>query len=128
MIFKLGTLLTAILIVFASASILLIALGQVQQSRDEYRSIEYSFTRIALRYDYSCDESVYGLSVILSNNGEKLVQNLDVSVTNGLCVGSVPPLPSFLNPGQSIQFYIYSSSPNGTISVTGNNTDLLIHF
>jgi hypothetical protein len=125
---KFGNFLTITLVVLASVSLLLIALGQIQQSREEYRSIGYTFTRIALRYDYSCDESVYGLSVDLSNNGGKLIQNLNVSVTNGLCVGSVPPLPGSLYPGQSIQFYIYSSAPNGTISVTGNNTDLLINF
>ena len=125
---KFGKFLTITVVVLASFSILVIVLGQIEQSREEYQSLGYSFTRIALRYDYSCDESVYGLSVDLSNNGEKLVQNLSVSVTNGLCVGSVPPLPGSLSPGQSIQFYIYTSAPNGTISVTGNNTDLLINF
>jgi len=125
---KLGTILTAIVVVLASVSALLIVLGQVQENQDEYMSVEYSFSRIALRYDYSCDENVYGLAITLTNNGTKLIQDFNVTITNGLCVGSVPPLPSLLSPGQSIQFYLYSSSPNGTVSVTGNNTDILIHF
>ena len=124
---KLATLLTVVLVVLASISIIVLMKEQSETS-SEYQSISYSFARISLRYDYSCDENVYGLYIGLTNNGSKFVQNLTVSVTNGLCVGSVPPLPSFLSQRQTIHFYVYTSSPNGTISVTGNNTDFSIRF
>jgi hypothetical protein len=125
---KLGTILTIILVILAVISVSVVVLGQYQQSREEYRSIAYTYSRITLRYDYSCDENVYGLSIALTNYGEKMVQNFEVSVTNELCVGSIPPLPSMLNSGQSIQFYVYSTEQNGTVSILGNNTDIVIQF
>jgi len=126
---KLGRVLTVVLVVMTSAALVIIVLGQMELSSDEYQSnISYSLSRVALKYDYSCEENVYGLYLNLTNLGTKIVQNFQVSVTNELCVGSVPPLPSYLNPGQSLQFYLYTTSPNGTISVTGNNTNLFINF
>jgi hypothetical protein len=127
--FKLGNLLSIILVVIACSAVAVIALGQVLQNEDAYQSnIRYSFTRLYLNYDYSCDENVYGLYVDIINGGNKMVQNLSVSVTNELCVGSIPPLANALDAGQSIKFYIYTTEPNGTVSVTGNNTDLVIRF
>ncbi len=126
---KLGNVLTVIVIALACVAVLIVALGQFQYDREEYQSyIKYTFTRQYLQYDYSCDQSVYGLYIVLTNSGDKTVQNLQVSVTNGLCVGAIPPLPSALNASQSIQFYVYTTVPNGTVTVTGNNTDLSIGF
>jgi hypothetical protein len=126
---KLGNVLTVTLVAFACIAVFGVALGQIQISGEEYQSnISYSFTRLSLMYDYSCDQNVYGLHVFLKNNGVKSVQNLEVAITNALCVGSIPPLATSLSQGQSIQFYLYTTVPNGTITVTGNNTDLFIHF
>jgi hypothetical protein len=126
---KLGNILTLIVIASVALAALGLALGQIQLSKEEYQSnIKYQFSRIPLRYDYSCGENVFGLFITLQNNGKKTVQNLQVSVTNELCVGSIPPLPNILNPGQSIQFYVYTTVANGTVSVSGNNTDLFIQF
>lgn len=127
--FKLANVLTILLIIVASAGVLAFVLGQIQFDNDAYQSnIEYMFSRLSPSYDYSCDENVYGLSVSLKNNGDKMVQDLQVSVTNELCVGAIPPLPSSLNQNQSIQFYVYTTQENGTLSVTGNNTNLFIRF
>jgi hypothetical protein len=126
---KLSNVLTIVVVVSAAIAILGFALGQIQYDNEQYQAnIRYQFTRISLRYDYSCDENVYGLYVNLQNNGSKIVQNLQVSVTNELCVGSIPPLPGTLDPGQSIQFYVYTTEPNGTITVSGNNTEVFIRF
>ena len=126
---KLSNVLTVIVVVSAAIAVLGFALGQIQYDNEQYQAnIEYQFSRISLRYDYSCDENVYGLYVTLRNNGDKIVQNLQVSVTNELCVGSIPPLPSTLNPGHPIKFYVYTTEPNGTITVSGNNTDVFIRF
>jgi hypothetical protein len=126
---NLGTVLTIILVASACITVLGFLLGQIQFNREEYQSeMRYSFTRIPLRYDYSCDEDVYGLYVNLSNNGSKMVQGLQASITNALCVGGTPPLPSVLKPNQSIQFYVYSTEQNGTLTVSGNNTDVFIRF
>ena len=126
---KLSNVLTIIVVVSAAIAVLGFVLGQIQFDQEQYQAnIKFQFTRISLKYDYSCDENVYGLYVILQNTGNKIVQNFEVSVTNALCVGSVPPLPSALDPGQSIKFYVYSTEPNGTVTVSGNNTDVYIRF
>jgi len=125
---KLSAVLTIIVVVSAVIAVLGFALGQIQFDREQYQDINYQFTRISLRYDYSCDENVYGLSVNLQNNGTKSVQDFQVSVTNELCVGSIPPLPSSLDPGQALQFYVYTTEPNGTVTVSGNNTNVYIRF
>ena len=126
---KLSNVLTIIVVVSAALTVLGFALGQIQFDNEQYQAnIQYQFTRISLRYDYSCDENVFGLYVALQNTGDKIVQNLQVSVTNELCVGSIPPLPSTLDSGQSIKFYVYSTEPNGTVTVSGNNTYVYIRF
>ncbi len=126
---KLSNVLTIIVVVSAAIAVLGFVLGQIQFDQEQYQAnIKFQFTRISLKYDYSCDENVYGLYVMLQNAGNKIVQNFEVSVTNALCVGSVPPLPSALGPGQSIKFYVYSTEPNGTVTVSGNNTDVYIRF
>src|SRR5579872_2938450 len=118
---SLTTILTVILIVLASSSVFALVLGQNEFNGAEYQSnIKYSFTRISLRYDYSCDENVYGLYLNLTNTDPKSVENLSVGVTNELCVGSIPPTPSALLPDHSITLYIYTTSANGTVSITGN--------
>jgi len=124
-----SNLLTILLVASAFVAVLVFALGQIQTNNDEYQSyIKYSTSKLSLGYDYSCDQSVYGLFVNLTNSGHKTIDNFQVSVTNELCVGGVPSLPVALNSGQSIQFYVYTTEQNGTLSITGNNTNLFIRF
>ncbi|MDA4111602.1 MAG: hypothetical protein OK439_03625 [Thaumarchaeota archaeon] len=126
---KLGHFLTIVVVALAATSLTALILGQyAQNSRDYGQSIENSFSRIALRYDYSCDENVYGFYVVLMNSGLKEVRNLSISITNPLCVGAVPILPESLPPGQSLKIYLYSTVQNGTIIFGGNDTQLAIHF
>lgn len=53
---------------------------------------------------------------------------ISVSVTNALCVGAIPQLPDSLVPSQQLAVDIYTTSVNGTITITGNNTVLLVQF
>jgi hypothetical protein len=91
-------------------------------------SIKYTISRDQPGYDYSCDEPVYGIYVSLSNNGTKTVSYFSVAITNPLCAGSVPPLPSDLTQFQALKFYVYSTAPNGTVTISGNNTLVEIKF
>ncbi|MFI5420753.1 MAG: hypothetical protein ACHQ1H_07265 [Nitrososphaerales archaeon] len=104
-------------------------LGQFLQNTANYGDeISYSFSRISLRYDYSCDENVYGIYLVLNNSGLRTVQGLSLSITNELCLGSIPPIPSSFLPQQSLKLYLYSTSVNGTITISGNNTMIMIPF
>jgi hypothetical protein len=126
---KLGNVLTILLILVVASTVIVLVLGQVEQNANEYQSyIKFSYSRLYLTYDYSCDQNVYGLYLTLTNAGSKMVSNFSVSVSNALCVGSVPPLPSTFYPSQSLKFYVYSADQNGTVSIMGNNTNLLVSF
>lgn len=126
---KLSNALTIIVVILTIGTVAVFMLGQSGLRREEYRSnLKYSYTREVPTYDYSCAENVYGLYVILTNTGAKIVDNLSVSITNPLCVGSVPPLPASLDPNQTIKLYLYSDFQNGTVTISGNNTDLQIAF
>ncbi len=106
-----------------------VAVIEYQMSVQDYgREIVVSFSRVALRYDYSCNEPVYGLYITVLNNGSKAVSNFNVSVSNALCVGALPALASVLMPFHSIKFYAYSSSANGTLIISGNNTFVAVSF
>ena len=106
-----------------------IILGQVLSVTPNYgNKLRYSLERIQLRYDYSCDENVYGLYLVLNNSGAKSVSGLSVAMTNELCVGAIPPIPNTLSPNESLKIYLYSTESNGTITISGNNTELNIGF
>ena len=126
---ELGRILSILLILFVVAGVGLFVWNEVNQSQLSYQNhLDYSVTKTILSYDYSCDQQVYGLNMVLSNNGSKLVNDLSVSLTNELCVGAIPPLPDSLAPHQQLTFDIYTTSVNGTITITGNNTVLLVRF
>jgi hypothetical protein len=126
---RLGDILTAILISFALVGVGLFVFNQMNQAQMSYQShLDYSVSKAILSYDYSCDQQVYSLNFLLSNNGSKLVNNLAISVTNPLCVGAVPPLPPALAPHQQLMLDLYTTSQNGTITVMGNDTVLLVRF
>ena len=128
-LFSFSNILTLALIVLAISGTVVFVLGQNQFDSTEYAShIKYTFTRLSLRYDYSCDQNVYGLFLILKNAGSKNVENLSIAVSDELCVGSIPPIQTELRSNQSVDLYIYSTAPNGTVSVTGNDTNLFIRF
>ena len=126
---KLGRLLTIAVVVIVSISLTALISEQFVQNRSNYAPyMRYSLSRIPLRYDYSCNENVYGLYLVLNNSGLKVVQNISLSITNQLCVGAIPPIPDSILPGQTLKVYLYSTSENGTISISGNETELLIQF
>lgn len=102
---------------------------QLAETQLNYQNeIKYSMARIPLHYDYSCDEPVHGLYMVITNIGNKVVQNFSISITNGICEGSVPSVPNSFSPLQKLEIYLYSTNPNGTVTISGNNTRLLIHF
>jgi len=106
-----------------------VVLGQVLQDTPNYGTeLRYSLERIQLRYDYSCDENVYGLYLVLNNSGPKTVSSLSITLTNELCVGAIPSIPNTLSANESLKIYLYSTESNGTITISGNNTELNIGF
>ncbi|MDG6997449.1 MAG: hypothetical protein JRN52_16160 [Nitrososphaerota archaeon] len=126
---KVERVLTALLVVVAIAALALVVSSQVEQARIEYNiSIEYSLSKQGGNFDYSCDEPFYSVFLRVSNNGSKVVNDFTISISNGLCKGAVPPLPSSLNSGQSIQIYLYTTKQNGTITISGNNTLIYVNF
>jgi len=117
------------LIVFAILGVGLFIWNESNQSQMSYQHyLNYSLTKTKLSYDYSCDQQVYSLNMVLTNDGNKLVSDLSVSVSNPLCVGAIPQLPDSLAPSQQLAVDIYTTSANGTITITGNNTVLLVQF
>ncbi|MGI0078425.1 MAG: hypothetical protein ACRECH_02265 [Nitrososphaerales archaeon] len=98
-------------------------------AQDAYNmSIKYSVSKLPASYDFSCDEPVYGLYVVISNNGTKTVADFSVSISNPLCKAAVPPLSNALLPSQQAMFYVYSSQQDGTLTISGNNTLVEINF
>lgn len=91
-------------------------------------NLKYRISKLSPQYDYSCSQPIQGIYVILDNSGQKSIQGFVVSVSNPLCKAAVPPLPSLLDENASLKFYVYSTETNGTITVSGNNTLLLIKF
>jgi hypothetical protein len=106
-----------------------VILGQFLLNSPNYGpELRYSLTRIPLRNDYSCDQNVYGLYLVLNNSGPKTVEGLSIVLTNELCVGAIPTIPASLSPGNSLKVYLYSTAGNGTITISGNQTQLNIQF
>ena len=126
---KFDRLLTVVLAVVMISALALIVFAQIGQEGNSYnRNVEYSISKQGGNYDYSCDEPFYSIFLRISNNGSKVLDNFSISVTNGLCKGAVPPLPGSLNPGQSLQIYLYTTEQNGTITLSGNNTLIYASF
>ncbi|MGA2875412.1 MAG: hypothetical protein ABSE82_07725 [Nitrososphaerales archaeon] len=124
-----GKILTIMLITFLIVGVGLFVWNESNQSLLSYqRYLSYSLTKTKLSYDYSCDQQVYSLNIVLTNDGDKLVNDLSASVTNALCVGAIPQMPDSLAPSQQLAVDIYTTGVNGTITVTGNNTVLLVQF
>jgi hypothetical protein len=126
---RLSYFLTIAVVAVILVSLTILILGQFSQNASNYGSqVQYSLSRIPLRYDYSCNENVFGLYLVLTNSGSKVLQNLSLSITNELCVGAILPIPNSLLPGQSLKVYLYSAQQNGTITFSGNQTELAIQF
>jgi hypothetical protein len=112
-----GTISVAVLLIFNVAFV-----------QNYSKNVIVSFTRQPPSYDYSCGEPVDGLFIVIRNVGPKDVSDLSVTVTNKLCAGSIPTLPSNIPPHQLIMFYVYSTKPNGTLVITGNETYVSLNF
>lgn len=126
---SLSRVLTILIIVFAVTVISVASYNQVLTTRNSYSSkIEYSFARSPLTYDFSCDENDYQIHFVITNTGNKNVMNLSASITNPLCVGGIPMLPQTLKASSAISFYVQTTSANGTLSISGNNTFVQIRF
>ncbi|MGI0090185.1 MAG: hypothetical protein ACREBS_00605 [Nitrososphaerales archaeon] len=64
----------------------------------------------------------------MANTGNKSVNDVSVSITNPLCTGAVPPISNTFAAQQKKVMYLYTTAQNGTITLSGNNTLLLIRF
>ncbi|HZW58550.1 MAG TPA: hypothetical protein VFF30_19850 [Nitrososphaerales archaeon] len=126
---SLGRILSFAAVTFAIAAALIIVLSVQEAAINSYNGeISFSATKISPSYDYSCDEPVQGIYLVISNDGPKAVSDFSVSISSPLCTGSVPTLPKILGPQSSIKFYIYSSKTNGTVTIQGNDTLLIVKF
>ncbi len=124
-----GRALSLLVIIMAIVAVGSLVYAQVVVVGNAYDgSIKYTFSRLEPEYDYSCNQPVYGLYVSLWNNGSKTVSDFSVTISNPLCKGAVPPLPDILTQSQELNFYVYSSQANGTVTVSGNNTLVQIRF
>jgi hypothetical protein len=105
------------------------AYNQLIVSRNSYNSeIQYSVSRSPVVYDYSCDEYDYQIHFVIMNSGVKNVLDFSASITNPLCVGGNPILLRTLNASSTLSFYAQSTNPNGTLTISGNNTFVQIKF
>lgn len=121
--------LTIAVFLLALVTVSLISYNLFQASRSSYNyEIKYSFSRFPFVYDYSCDENDYQIHFVITNSGQKNITNFSTSVTNPLCVGGNPMVPQTLRAFSTISFYIQSTSANGTLTVSGNNTFVQIMF
>lgn len=127
MIMQLGRVLTILVVILALGFAATLIFTNLE-AQNQYGALTYSVSKLSPEYDYSCDEPVYGLYVILSNNGSKAIADFSVSISNPLCKGAVPPLTNVLLPSQHLGLYLYSTQENGTLTVSGNNTMVEISF
>ena len=65
---------------------------------------------------------------VITNTGDENVVNLSASITDPLCVGGFPMLPPTLKASSTISFYVQTTTSNGTLSISGNNTFVQIRF
>lgn len=125
----LSKILTIAVFILAAITVSVVSYNQFQASRDSYNSeIKYSFSRFPFVYDYSCSENDYQIHFVVTNTGEKNITNFSVAVTNPLCVGGNPLLPETLKALTTVSFYVQSTSPNGSLTISGNNTLVQVKF
>jgi hypothetical protein len=121
--------LTIAVIVLAIIALSAFAYATYLTSIYSYNSaIQYSFTKSPSSYDYSCDVNDTQIFFTIKNSGTKNIVGLSLSITNPLCVGSLPVEPSVFNASSSLNFFAQSTSVNGTLTLSGNNTYVPINF
>ncbi|SRR5579875_2814225 len=122
--------LTIAVVVLAIVAISGLAYNQYVTLRDSYNSeIKVSYFKSQPAYDYSCGSPDYQIYFTIANTGEKKVVDLSISLSNPLCVGSLPTsLPTALNASSTVSFVAQSTSANGTLTISGNNTFLQVKF
>jgi hypothetical protein len=125
----LSKVLSILVVVLAVLAVSVIAYTQILLVRNSYNSkIEVSFSKSPVAYDYSCSSNDYQISFVIKNTGSKSVVGLSVSITNPDCNGGVPSLPPILNASSTISFDAQTTTENGTLSISGNNTFVQIRF
>ena len=113
----------------AIIAISVFAYSEIQIMKDSYNSkIEVSFSKSPVVYDYSCRANDYEIYFVVSNVGPKKVVDLTFSITNPLCVGSIPALPKTLNASSTMSFYAQTTTENGILTISGNNTFMQVNF
>ena len=121
--------LTVAVIVFGAAALISITYTQILASQNSYnREIHVSFSKSPAAYDYSCETNDYQIYFVLKNLGTKVITGLSISITNPLCVGSIPELPTTLTASSNMSFEAETTTENGTLTISGNNTYVLINF
>lgn len=124
-----GRLLTIVVIVLAAALIISLVYGQFVNSEYSYNSnVKYSFEKSPVSYDYSCQQNDYQLLFTIKNAGNKTVTDFSASISNPLCVGALPAIASQFNSSQTLTFFAQTTSENGTLTLSGNNTYVNIMF
>jgi hypothetical protein len=127
---KISKILTLIVIILAIAAVSALVYSQFNTMKDSYNSkIKVTFVKSAAAFDYSCGTSDYQIYLVVDNTGAKNVVDLSVSITNPLCSGGIPGiLPKSLNASSKMSFTAESSTENGTLTISGNNTLVQINF
>ena len=120
--------LTVLVIVLAVLSVSAVLYSQYFASASYNSSIKYAFEKSPLAYDYSCDQNDQQIYFVIKNEGPKLVSDLSFSLSNPLCKGSLPLLPKTLNASSTLDFYAQSATQNGTLTISGNNTFIMVSF
>ena len=121
--------LTVTVVVLAIVTVSALAYSQFLTNENSYNSkILVSLIKSPPVYDYSCSESDYQIYFVIRNIGLKNVVGLSISITNGLCVGAIPPLPDTLNSSSTMSFEAQTTTANGTLTIAGNNTFVQVKF
>lgn len=126
---SLSKILSILVVVLAVAAISVVAYTQLIAIKNSYNTkIDVSFTKSPVAYDYSCGSNDYQIYFVIDNTGSKSVVGLSVSITNPDCDGGVPSLPQILNASSTISFDAQTTTENGTLIISGNNTFVQIKF
>ncbi|MHB1907908.1 MAG: hypothetical protein ACYCQJ_03430 [Nitrososphaerales archaeon] len=120
---------TVLVILLAVSSVSAVLYSQYFAASKSYNSsIKYTFEKSPLAYDYSCDQNDQQIYFMIKNVGSKLVSGLAFSLSSPLCKGALPLLPNVLNASSTLDFYAQSATQNGTLTISGNNTFVVISF
>lgn len=121
--------LTIAVIVLGVTALFSITYSQILTNQNSYnREISVSFSKSPVTYDYSCETNDYQIYFVLKNLGTKVVTGLSISITNPLCVESTPALRTTFNDSSTLSFYAQTTTENGTLTISGNNTYVLTNF